>query len=157
MALWRLYYHIVWATKKREPLISHEIENEVYGYLIGKADHLGCIIHAIGGVEDHIHLVISIPPKLSIAECVKSLKGSSGYYYNHSLPNLPQKFIWQEGYGIFSLGGHQLSTAIDYVNNQKIHHLNRTTISLLEQATDLDQPPTHPRTPSSPNTKPVGF
>jgi putative transposase len=92
VALWRLYYHIVRATKKSELLISHDIENGVYGYLIGKADHLGCIIHAIGGIEDHIHVVISIPPELSIAECVKNLKGSSAYYYNHSLPKLPQKF-----------------------------------------------------------------
>ncbi|MFM7558507.1 IS200/IS605 family transposase, partial [Cylindrospermopsis raciborskii] len=120
----------------REPLISHDIESQVYGYLTGKANHLGCITHAIGGIEDHIHLVISIPPKISIAECVKALKGSSAHYCNQSLPNLPQKFIWQEGYGIFSLSANQLSVAIDYVNNQKVHHLNKTTIRLLEEETD---------------------
>lgn len=141
MALWRLYYHIVWATKKREPLITNDIEEKFYGYLIGKADHLGCIIHAIGGIEDHIHLVVSIPPKLSIAEFVKTLKGSSAYHYNHSLGNVKQQFGWQEGYGVFSVGGKQLQEAIDYVHNQKIHHFNGTTIALLEQETDLDKPP----------------
>jgi putative transposase len=144
MALWRLYYHIVWATKKREPLITNDIEDKLYGYLIGKADHLDCIIHAIGGIEDHIHFVVSIPPKLSIAEFVKTLKGSSAYHYNHSLDNVKQQFAWQEGYGIFSLGGKQLQEAIDYVHNQKIHHLHGTTIALLEQETDLDKPPQPP-------------
>ncbi|MBD2694207.1 IS200/IS605 family transposase [Anabaena catenula] len=144
MALWRLYYHIVWATKKREPLITNDIEEKFYGYLIGKADHLGCIIHAIGGIEDHIHLVVSIPPKLSIAEFVKTLKGSSAYHYNHSLGNVKQQFGWQEGYGVFSVGGKQLQEAIDYVHNQKIHHFNGTTIALLEQETDLDKPPQPP-------------
>jgi putative transposase len=76
MALWRLYYHIVWATKQRQLLISSDIEDKLYAYLIGKANSLDCIIHAIGGIEDHIHLVVSIPPKLSIAEFVKTLKGN---------------------------------------------------------------------------------
>ncbi|MEA5582114.1 IS200/IS605 family transposase [Nodularia harveyana UHCC-0300] len=140
MALWRLYYHVVWATKKRQPFINSNIEDKFYGYLIGKAHHLGCIIHAIGGIEDHIHLVVSIPPKLSIAEFVKTLKGSSSHYYNHNLGKT-QEFAWQEGYGVFSLGSKQLQKAVHYVNNQKIHHQNKTTISLLEQETDLDKPP----------------
>ncbi|WP_353929908.1 IS200/IS605 family transposase [Okeanomitos corallinicola TIOX110] len=140
MALWRLYYHIVWATKQRQPLISSDIEDKLYGYLIGKANYLGCIVHAIGGIEDHIHLVVSIPPKLSVAEFVKTLKGSSTYHYNHYL-DITKKFAWQEGYGVFSLGGKQLQEAVDYVNNQKIHHQNKTTILFLEQETDLDQPP----------------
>jgi putative transposase len=140
MALWRLYYHIVWATKKRAPLITSDIEDKFYGYLIGKANHLGCIIHAIGGIEDHIHFVVSIPPKLSIAEFVKTLKGSSAYHYNHTFGKT-QQFAWQEGYGVFSLGGKQLQKAVDYVHNQKTHHQNKTTIPLLEQETDLDKPP----------------
>ncbi|PPJ63248.1 IS200/IS605 family transposase [Cuspidothrix issatschenkoi] len=152
MALWRLYYHIVWATKKREPLITNDIEEKFYGYLIGKADHLGCIIHAIGGMEDHIHFVASIPPKLSIAEFVKILKGSSAYHYNHTLGKT-QQFAWQEGYGVFSLGGKQLQEAIEYVDNQKIHHQNKTTVPLLEQETDFDKPPENKIKPKNPENK----
>ena len=62
MSLWRLYYHLVWATKERQPLINPETEAALYPYIISKADTLRCIVHAIGGVEDHIHLVVSIPP-----------------------------------------------------------------------------------------------
>ncbi len=70
MALWRLYYHLVWTTKNREPLIDHKREAKLYPYILGKADYLNCIIHAINGTENHLHVIASIPPKLSIAEFV---------------------------------------------------------------------------------------
>jgi REP element-mobilizing transposase RayT len=77
MALWRLYYHLVWATKERQPLITREREGKLYGYIISKADELGTIIHAIDGIENHIHLVASIPPKISISDFVQKIKGST--------------------------------------------------------------------------------
>ena len=141
MALWRVYYHIVWTTKERLPLITPDIETTLYGYLIGKANALGTITHAIGGVQDHIHVVASIPPKLSVAELVKRLKGSSSHYVNHSLANYPDSFRWQRGYGVFSLGQKQLDIAVAYVRNQKKHHREGTVFSALEQCThDEDGP-----------------
>lgn len=101
MALWRLYYHVVWTTKNRYPYLTSEKEAKTYPYIISKADSLGCIIHAIGGTTDHIHLIVSIPPKVSIAEFLKIIKGSSAHYLNQIFNNNP-KFSWQEGYGIFS-------------------------------------------------------
>jgi len=141
MALWRLYYHLVWATKERQPLIDSDREAKLYHYLMGKADYLGCIVHACGGIEDHIHLVVSIPPKLSIAEFVKTLKGSSAHHLNNPLSPDANKFGWQEGYGVFSLGSKQLEQAVNYANNQKIHHSQGTAIASLEYITDLDDPP----------------
>lgn len=131
MALWRLYYHIVWATKGRHPLIDPAVESDLYGYIRGKAHALGCIVHAVGGMEDHIHLVVSIPPKLSIADFVQKIKGSSAHHLNQ-LPGYP-KFGWQRGYGVFSLGGKQLPDAVGYVENQKNHHCHHTTIPALEK------------------------
>lgn len=75
MALWRLYYHLIWATKKRQPLIIPEDETQLYSYIIGKANTLGSIIHAVGGIENHIHLVASIPPRLFISDFVQNIKG----------------------------------------------------------------------------------
>jgi putative transposase len=106
MAMWRLYYHLVWATKERQPLISSQKETELYHYIIGKADTLNCIVHAIGGTENHIHLIVSIPPTQSIAEFVKNIKGSSSHYLNQIRQN-SNRFGWQEGYGVFSLGQRQ--------------------------------------------------
>lgn len=140
MALWRLYYHLVWGTKSREPLIDRKREARLYSYIVSKADSLNCIIHAINGTENHIHVIASIPPTISIAEFVKRIKGSSSHYLNQNFPDAP-KFIWQEGYGVFSLGAKQLDIAIAYVQNQKIHHQQGTAIAMLEQTDRNDDPP----------------
>jgi putative transposase len=142
MALWRLYYHLVWATKERQPLVVPRIEPRLYSYIIGKADSLGCIIHAIGGMEDHIHLITSIPPSLSIAGFVKHIKGSSAYQLNQDSSPTSAKFGWQRGYGVFSLGGKQLDEAIAYVSNQKQHHSQGTAIASLERDNYEDDAPT---------------
>jgi putative transposase len=141
MALWRLYYHFVWATKERQPLINEDRETALYNYIIGKADNLNCIIHAVGGIEDHIHIISSIPPTLAIADFVKHIKGSSAHYLNHIVSSSANKFNWQNGYGVFSLGGKQLDQAVTYVHNQKIHHLEKTAIAFLEKETHQDDPP----------------
>lgn len=140
MALWRLYYHLVWATKERQPLITTEREPKLYGYIIGKADELDTIIHAIGGIDNHIHLVASIPPKISISDFVQKIKGSSTHYLNHLYP-VEDMFGWQRGYGAFSLGRKQLEKAVVYVKNQKAHHLNGTIIASLEEHNQDDDAP----------------
>ncbi len=132
MAFWRTYYHLIWSTSARLNLITPEIEQELYSYIIGKSDALGCIVHAVNGVPDHIHIVVSIPPKTSIAEYVKQIKGSSAYHMNHIPSASELAFAWQSGYGVFTLGGKQLEIAKAYVANQKIHHQQGTTIKLLE-------------------------
>ncbi len=142
MALWRLYYHLVWSTKERTPLITSDIESHLYGYIIGKAHALSCITHAIGGMEDHIHNVVSIPPKLAVSEYVQNIKGSSAHFINHGNFNLPTVFAWQRGYGIFSLGAKQLDRAVDYVLNQKAHHLDGTVTIALEEVSEEDVGPT---------------
>jgi REP element-mobilizing transposase RayT len=77
MPYWRLFYHIVWGTKNRLPLIESAWEKDLYGYIWGKATALECIPHAINGMSDHLHVVISIPPKLSVATLIGQLKGAS--------------------------------------------------------------------------------
>ncbi len=133
MAYWRHYYHLVWATDKRLSLITPKVEDELYGYVIGKAAALHCVTHAIGGIENHLHVVASIAPKISVADFVGQLKGSSSHHLNYYLPELQHGFEWQRGYGSFTLGKKQLDTAVEYVLNQKEHHRNGTTIAALER------------------------
>lgn len=85
--------------------------------------------------------MVSIPPTLSIADFVKKIKGSSAHYLNQALSASSNKFGWQEGYGVFSLGGKQLDQAVNYVINQKTHHSKGTAIVSLEQATYKDDSP----------------
>ena len=141
MAFWRIYYHLVWATKGRQNLITLQRETSLYKYIVGKADSLDCIIHAIGGTENHIHLVASIPPNLAISDFVKKIKGSSAHQFNIESPPDVEKFSWQGGYGIFSLGSKQLNEAVAYVNNQKQHHSQGTAIASLEKDKSEDDAP----------------
>ena len=83
-----------------------EFEARLYACLVTKAAELGCYVHAVNGVEDHIHLIISIPPKHSVAWVVKNLKGSSSHFVNYvAAPG--STFAWQRGYGYLSLGEGQ--------------------------------------------------
>jgi putative transposase len=105
-------------------LIDPAWENELYGYIRGKATALECIPHAIGGIADHIHVVISIPPKLCVATLVGRLKGASSHHVNQNYAD--GAFLWQAEYGIFSVSERSLPMVIEYVNNQKRHHANKT-------------------------------
>lgn len=77
MSFWRNYYHLVWSTKNRLPLILPDFESQLFNYLIHKAAELDTNVLEINGIQDHIHLVLSIPPKNSVADVVKLLKGAS--------------------------------------------------------------------------------
>jgi putative transposase len=114
MSFWRLYYHLGWATKDREPMIQAEIEDRLYAYLVRKAAELGVYAYAINGCPDHVHLIVAIPPKHAVADVVKGLKGPSSHYLNQSA-GLAYEFAWQRGYGALSLGEGQRPKAVAYV------------------------------------------
>jgi REP element-mobilizing transposase RayT len=139
MPFWRLHYHLVWGTKNRLPLISEEIEPALFSVLAKKAADLGVILHGVNGIADHVHLIVSIPPKLAISTVVKELKGVSSHYLNHS-GGMEGTFAWQRGYGALTIGERQLETALEYVKGQKEHHAQATTNSWLERADeDLEE------------------
>jgi putative transposase len=135
MPYWRLHYHLDWATYQREPMITSDCERIIYATLHQKANELDAIIHAIGNIEDHIHVVASIPPKIAVAECIRQFKGASSHAVSQTLGN-KITFKWQSGYGAISIGERSLPTIMDYAKNQKRHHAENTTIEIYEQMTD---------------------
>lgn len=135
MPYWRLFYHIVWGTKNRLALIDPIWEEDLHGYILGKATALECIPHAIGGMPDHIHVAISIPPKLSVATLIGRLKGASSHHINKSYCD--GSFLWQAEYGVFSFSEKALSSIAGYINNQKKHHAENT-LNILMENTALD-------------------
>ena len=137
MAYWRLFYHVVWATHERQPLLTPDLEPELHRYLAGKTNALGGILHAVGNTSDHVHLVISIPPRMAVAAFVGALKGSSSYHINH-LPGSERNFAWQGEYGVMSLGERSLQTVIEYVHGQKHHHKEHRLWAILERVADED-------------------
>jgi putative transposase len=142
MSFWRNNYHLVWATKNREPLIQPEFESQLFGYIVNKAAELEVYTHAIGGCADHIHLVVSVPPKHAVAQVIKTLKGASSFYVNHVLRPENLYFAWQRGYGCLTIGEKQRPAARAYVLNQKQHHEEKTTNRWLERCPESDQEPT---------------
>ena len=140
MPYWRLHYHLVWATFKREPMIDSELEQVIHSSLYGKAKELGLIIHSVGNIEDHIHLVVSIPPTVLVSDCLRHFKGASSFTVNR-MPGSHSHFKWQEGYGAISIGERSLANVIAYVKNQKQHHRDKTEIDSYEyMVEDYDGP-----------------
>jgi putative transposase len=149
MTFWRLYYHLIWATHRREPLLRPEMEKRLFAYMVAKAAELEVFTYAINGWFDHVHLVVAIPPKIAVAEVVKLVKGASAYDVNHTY-NLDYEFGWQRGYGALSIGESQRPIAEAYVRNQKQHHAQQTTNTWLEKITVPDDGPTDPGLQSDP-------
>lgn len=113
MSFWRIYYHLVWATHERRPLIDAAVERLLYPYLEKKAHEFQTIVYALNGIEDHVHLVVAIPPRYAVADVVKSLKGASSHFLNQS--GLRIEFSWPRGSGVFTLGERQRPAAEAYV------------------------------------------
>ncbi len=130
MPYWRLFYHAVWGTKNRLALIDPAWEKDLYGYIWGRAATLECIPHAVGGMPDHMHFVISVPPKLSVASLIVQLKSASSHHINENYTD--GSFVWQAEYGVLSFSEKALSALIDYVNNQKRHHTDSTLMDAME-------------------------
>ena len=114
MPYYRLFYHMVWATKNREPLITLEIEPIIYSLLRTKAIGLGGTVFALNGMAEHVHMVGSIPPKIAVATFIGQVKGVTSAKYNKQYRKRPL-FYWQEEYSVFSFGGKRLPYVINYV------------------------------------------
>jgi len=108
-----------------------------YGVLSNKGKELGLKIHAAGNIEDHVHVVVSILPKLAVADCVRHLKGASAYAINH-MPGSDGKFKWQGGYGALTVDERSLETVIEYAAKQKEHHHEYKLIAVYERIEEED-------------------
>ena len=132
MPYWRLHYHLVWATCERAPLITPHVEQVVHQIVFGKARELGLVLHALGGVSDHVHVVVSIPPTRCVAEIVKQMKGASSRAVDLSA-GAGSVFRWQERYGALTLGGASLARVIECVRQQPEHHTSGTIVAAYEK------------------------
>jgi putative transposase len=126
-----LFVHLIWATWNREPLLAGDVERRIYRSLEATCKELGVEVLALGGVEDHVHLVVRIPATLSVAYLVKRLKGASSHLATHEIA-ADEYFKWQGGYAAFSAGLKQLPLLCDYVRRQKEHHNAGTLVAAYE-------------------------
>ena len=120
-SLANILIHIVFSTKKRQPLIQSEIIKELYAYMAGIACTHQSQVHEIGGVEDHVHLLVSLPRTLPLSKLVEDIKKGSSKWIK-TKGNSYIDFAWQNGYGAFSIGQSAYDDLRKYIQLQKEHH-----------------------------------
>lgn len=118
-------YHCVFSTKERRRTITTELQERLWPYMGGIARENKMQALAIGGIEDHIHLLLSLPSTLDIAKAMQSIKGGSSKWVHDTFPQR-KDFAWQEGYGAFSIGISQIEDTKRYIANQREHHRTKT-------------------------------
>lgn len=121
----QMYIQIVFAVKRRQNLIQKKWKDELHKYICGIVNGKGQKVYAIGGVEDHIHILVSIKPNIAISDLVRDIKANSSKWINEN-EFVRGKFQWQEGFGAFSYAQSQLDNVIAYINNQEKHHQKKT-------------------------------
>jgi REP element-mobilizing transposase RayT len=124
----RIYIHLVFAVLGREALISPSFREELYKEMTGIATKLGHKLLQIGGMPDHVHVLIGMKPSQALSTLVEKVKSSSSLYVNKKRL-LRGRFYWQEGFGGFSVSHSQLGRVIRYIQTQEEHHRKQSFVS----------------------------
>ena len=120
-----LLYHIVFSTRERRPLITKEKQPRLYEYVGGIIRGLGGISLAIGGIEDHLHLLAKLRPDKALSSVLRDLKANSSGWMHDVFPEV-RDFSWQNGYGAFTVSASQVPHVEKYILNQESHHRKRS-------------------------------
>ncbi len=117
----KCHFHIVFSTKGRRRLISKKMQPELWAYMAGICKNVGIWVHAIGGIEDHVHALFELPVAIPLPKAVNLLKSNSSRFMNRR-----GRFSWQEGYASFSVSASNIPAVRRYVLNQEAHHRKMT-------------------------------
>jgi len=123
--LTRVRLHIVFSTKDRRNLITPAVESELHAYLGGICRNRESPALAIGGTENHVHLLISLSKNLALSDFMMMLKKDSSKWIKKNRSTF-RDFHWQDGYGAFSIGESQVRTVTEYIRGQKERHATLT-------------------------------
>ena len=120
-----LNVHCVFSTKERVPVLVPDLRERLWPYMGGIAKQNGIFPKCIGGVADHVHLLLALPTTMGIAKAMQLIKTGSSAWIHLTFPQL-RNFAWQQGYGAFSVGISQVPETIQYIEHQLEHHRTRT-------------------------------
>ena len=115
-----LHYHIVFSTKHRTNFIHRSWAERLHDYLGGIVKSLDGYPQGIGGIEDHVHLLVGLKPAILIPDFMRELKKASSRWVHETIGQ--DEFRWQEGYSIFSVSASARSAVLKYIGNQREHH-----------------------------------
>jgi REP-associated tyrosine transposase len=131
----QLYYHVIWTTKNREPVLTELLRPPLFEAIREKCRALGCTFHEVNAVEDHVHLALEIPPSLAVATAVGQIKGASSHAINERQPG---SIYWQEGYGAVTFRKAELQKVREYIATQERRHRCGALSKLLEAHEDTE-------------------
>jgi len=113
--------HVIFSTKERKKMSARRFSTQALAYMAGISHNQGLDAMIIGGVSDHVHALLALPPSLPLAKAVQFLKGSSSHWINEAHTG-GERFAWQQGYGAFSVSASQTEDVVRYIRNQHQHH-----------------------------------
>jgi len=119
------YHHCVFSTKERRPLITAQLRDRLWPFLGGIARQNKMKAIEIGGVEDHVHILLSLPATMAIAKALQLIKGGSSKWVHETFPE-HRLFAWQEKYGAFSVSESRVDAIVQYIKGQEEHHRKMT-------------------------------
>ncbi|HEY1169881.1 MAG TPA: IS200/IS605 family transposase [Verrucomicrobiae bacterium] len=130
------HYHLIFATKNREPFITKEWRDKLHEYLGGTVRGLGGTPQGVGGVSDHVHLLVALKPTHCLSDFMRDLKKSSSLWVTDR--SLERQFQWQEGYAAFTVSPTARESVQSYIANQEKHHQTKSfreeLVEVLKQA-----------------------
>jgi len=140
-AFHQLYYHLVWTTRSREPLIIRDWRPQLLELINEETKTRGGWPIRHNAMPDHVHLLVRLPPTVLVADFIGQVKGATSFRVNRELaPKF--KLKWQEGYGVLSLRRGELSKVSHYIDHQEEHHRRGSLSAMLERSEiDLDDWP----------------
>ena len=112
-------YHIVFSTKERHPLIKIEFKDELHAYIVSLVIEKGGKIVIINSMPDHVHMLIALPPDVSVSDVLKFVKANSSRWMQQRF-GVP--FAWQKGFGSFTVSKSGVDAVAKYIRDQEIHH-----------------------------------
>jgi len=119
-----LHYHLIFSTKERRPLIDPEWQPRLHEYLGGTVNGLKGFTQGVGGVSDHVHLLVGLKATHCLADFMRELKKASSAWVHEEIRN--RQFAWQEGYAAFTVSATARERVRRYIANQAAHHRKRS-------------------------------
>jgi putative transposase len=127
-----IYLHLNWHTKLDQPVLTGHLEELTHGLIRQKCREVkGVYLHGIGGTDDHVHIAVNVEPFVSISTFLQEVKGASAHQANERIGR--KALEWQRGYGVVSFGKAHLPWVLGYIDKQREHHAQKTTIDRLEE------------------------
>ncbi len=123
----QIHIQVVFAVKNRRSMILDSWRDMLYNYIIAIIQNNRHKVLAIGGIADHIHILIGLRPSQSLSDLMKDVKGCSSKWINDNRLS-DDWFLWQEGYGAFSYSKKDVPKVIQYIKNQAVHHKTQNMV-----------------------------